>query len=178
VKQGALVDDPSPLDWLREQRRLLTARDLADVLGYENVKRVYELQIPRVSLGAGGQRALRWDPRTVAKWVAGRVQPGPQTERAAACFLTATTALSRASVAATLRVRAVDVALLAIPPSALLSAEVGHPTWDARDIEAWLAAREMESASAIANQATFTLHIALSTVAIDRSTIARAQHAR
>lgn len=47
----------------------MTAPEVATVLGYSNVKRVYGLPIRHFSVSEGGQGALRWDPNDVANFI-------------------------------------------------------------------------------------------------------------
>lgn len=61
---------------LRERMGYLDATDLAEILNYANVKRVYALGIRRIPLGGGGKRGLRWDPYDVAEYLEFRLQNG------------------------------------------------------------------------------------------------------
>jgi predicted DNA-binding transcriptional regulator AlpA len=74
----ATVDEPSStvLNLVRSQERsgrveeLLTAQEVAQILGVR-VKRVYELGIPSIRLS---ERALRWRPSTLARWIEERTR--------------------------------------------------------------------------------------------------------
>jgi hypothetical protein len=54
---------------------MMTLAEVADALGFKNVKRVYALPIRSYALGEKGERGLRWDPQDVADFLEQRARP-------------------------------------------------------------------------------------------------------
>jgi hypothetical protein len=87
--QAAAVSPPANsrtpqtiIERLRQRVAYLDARTLAEILDYDNVKRVYALDLPRYPLGKEGEGGLRWDPADVADYLERRMQR-PDPRRAA-----------------------------------------------------------------------------------------------
>ena len=128
----------SVLERLREHEgRLLTARTLAEILGYDNVKRVYELPIGRFPLGPGGERALRWDPASVISWLEERHEPPPHSTAAFLRALGASPPMNNADLAKVLAVPRSAITFMQLPPRNV--SYRGHDYWSGDMIAEWLA---------------------------------------
>lgn len=127
----------SVLERLREHEgRLLTARTLAEILGYDNVKRVYELPIGRYPLGPKGDRALRWDPASVISWLEERHELPPHSTAAFLNSVAACPPMNNADLAKVLAVPRSAITFMHLPPRNVYYR--GHTYWSGDVIAQWL----------------------------------------
>jgi hypothetical protein len=74
VSPAANARPASTIQRPRQRIGYLDATELAEILNYADVKRVYALDIRRFPLGGGGKRGLRWDPNDVAEYLESRLR--------------------------------------------------------------------------------------------------------